>query len=128
MKRISLPAGLMSRKIKSKPDALLIREAPQNATLVCGIKHPAISGQTLLSLSMNEASGRRDSGLLTLIATSLSTVLDNRYPGRGLKVQASDYLICDLLDAPAVDIKCINERCKIVSFSPGSPFANTYCM
>lgn len=110
------------QKIKSSQTPLLIREAPQNATLlVCGIKTPCHFQANLIVLEHERSFQQEDSGLLTLIATSLSTVLDNHYPGRGLKVQASDYLICDLLDAPAVDIKCINERCKIVSFFPEAP-------
>lgn len=110
------------QKIRAGQTPLIIRKAPRDATLlVCGINTPRRFRANLIVLEKERAFTESDSGLLTLMATSLSTILDEHYPSSGLKIHACDYLICDLLDTPKIDVTQMRERCRIVSFAPRPP-------
>ena len=110
------------QKIRTSQTPMIIREAPQNATLlVGGIKTSRHFKANLIVLEKERSFSAGDTDLLSLISTSLATVLDSVYPDSGLKIHASDYLICDLLSTAEVDINQTRERCKIVSFFPEPP-------
>ncbi len=110
------------QKIKTSQTPLLIREAPGNATLfVCGVKSPRHFRANLIVLEKERPFNAEDGQLLSLIAAGLSTILDTAYPDTGRKISACDYLICDLLDTPEVDINSVRERCRIVAFAPSPP-------
>ncbi len=109
-------------KILKSTRPFIIPDAPVNATLlVCGLKTPRHFRANLIVIQNERPFNDEDEQILSVVATSLCTLLDSCYPDNGRKVDASDYLICDLLDTPEVDINSLEERRKIVGFSPKPP-------
>lgn len=110
------------QKILKSSRPFIISDAPGNVTLlVCGLKTPRHFRANLIVIENERPFAADDEQILSMLATSLCTILDSRYPDNGRKVAASDYLICDLLDTPKVDIRSLWERSKIVAFFPKSP-------
>lgn len=110
------------QKILKSSRPFIINDAPGNVTLlVCGLKTPRHFRANLIVIQNERPFVGDDEQILSMLATSLCTILDSRYPDNGPKVAASDYLICDLLDTPKVDIRSLWERSKIVAFFPKPP-------
>lgn len=109
-------------KILKNTRPFIIPNAPENVTLlVCGLKTPRHFRANLIVIQNERPFNDEDEQILSMIATSLCTLLDSYYPDNGRKIDASDYLICDLLDTPTVDIKPLEERRKIVGYCPKPP-------